>query len=96
MRLAEEIIVRPMLTEKGTWMTEQHNKYTFMVERTANKVQIRQAIEKLWPVKVISVHTQISRGKNVRRGRFEGQRPNWKKAIVTLVEGDSIELFEGV
>lgn len=96
MTLPEEIIIRPLLTEKGTWMTEQQNKYVFEVVKDANKVQIRKAVEKLWPVHVVSVSTQTVRGKMVRRGRFVGKRANWKKAIVTLAEGDSIDLFEGV
>jgi large subunit ribosomal protein L23 len=96
MSLPEEIIIRPLLTEKGTWLTEQQNKYVFEVARLANKVEIRRAVERLWPVKVVSVSTQTVRGKIVRRGRFVGKRNNWKKAIVTLAEGDSIDLFEGV
>ena len=96
MNLPEEIIVRPLLTEKGTWMTEQQNKYVFEVNMAANKVEIRKAVERLWPVKVVAVSTQRIRGKIVRRGKFVGKRANWKKAIVTLAEGDAIDLFEGV
>jgi len=97
------IIKRPLLTEKGTHMKEgaadesqQRAKVMFEVELSANKVQVRQAIEALFSVKVAGVHTQIVRGKQKRVGRFIGRKSNWKKAIVTLAPGNSIEFFEGV
>jgi large subunit ribosomal protein L23 len=92
----ESIVIQPLLTEKGTGLQEQHNQVMLKVHPAANKIQIRQAVEKLWNVKVLSVRVQRVRGKTVRRGRFEGQRPNWKKAIVSLAEGDTIEFFQGV
>ena len=94
--LAEEVIIQPLLTEKSTGLQEERNQVLFRVNRTANKVQIRKAVEKLFKVHVTSVRTQVVRGKVVRRGKFEGQRSNWKKAIVSLAEGDTIEFFEGV
>mgnify|MGYP006286080387 CR=1 FL=1 len=96
MKTPHEIVVQPLVTEKGTWMTEAHNKYIFKVARDANKVEISKAVEKLWPVTVLSVKTMNVRGKMTRRGRFVGKKPNWKKAVVTLAEDDTIELFEGV
>jgi large subunit ribosomal protein L23 len=92
----ESIVIQPLLTEKGTQLQEQHNQVTLKVHPAANKIQIRQAVEKLWNVKVLSVRIQRVRGKTVRRGRFEGQRPNWKKAIVSLAAGEAIEFFQGV
>ncbi len=100
MKSPQEIIVKPLVTEKGTWMIEANNQYSFEVAQSANKIEIRHAIEKLWPVTVIDVRTQNMRGKPVSRstkqGRFTGKRRNWKKAVVTLAEGDTIDLFEGV
>jgi large subunit ribosomal protein L23 len=94
--LAEEVIIQPLLTEKSTGLQEERNQVLFRVHRTANKVQIREAVEKLFKVRVTSVRTQIVRGKVVRRGRFEGKRSNWKKAIVSIAEGDTIEFFQGI
>jgi large subunit ribosomal protein L23 len=96
MRSPHDIIIRPLVTEKGTWMMEEMNKYIFQVAPSASKIEIRRAIEQLWPVTVQGVRTQVMRGKIARRGRFVGKRANWKKAIVQLAEDDSIELFEGV
>ena len=95
-----QIIKKPLLTEKGTRMKEaaegERSKVLFQVHAEANKVQVRQAIEALFSVKVVDVHTQVVRGKEKRMGRFVGRRPNWKKAIVTLAAGNKIEFFEGV
>ncbi len=103
-----QIIKRPLLTEKGSRLKETgggapgadaesvRSKVLFEVHETANKVQIRQAIETLFNVKVDDVCTQVIRGKIKRMGRFVGQRANWKKAIVTLQPGNKIEFFEGV
>jgi large subunit ribosomal protein L23 len=93
MKLPETIIVRPLLTEKGTAMGEDNNKVLFEVAMRANKIDIRQAVERIYGVKVESVHTQVVRGKIKRMGRNTGKRPNWKKAIVTLAEGSSIDFF---
>lgn len=90
-----QIIVRPLITEKNTNLMAL-NKYSFEVNRNANKIQIRNAIEAIFNVRVTAVHTMNVRGKKRRRGRDFGYAADWKKAIVTLAEGDRIELFEGV
>ncbi len=92
-KLPEQIIRRPLLTEKGTAMGEEGNKVLFEVTMRANKIEIRKAVEKIYHVKVTTVHTQIVRGKMKRQGRSVGKRPNWKRAIVTLAEGSSIDFF---
>ena len=89
------IVRRPLLTEKGTAMAEQDNAVLFEVAGQANKLQIRQAVEALYDVKVSSVRTQRVRGKLKRMGRNVGRRASWKKAIVTLAEGSSIDFFAG-
>jgi large subunit ribosomal protein L23 len=90
-----EIIKRPLDTEKLDRMRDRENKFAFEIDMKANKTEVRQAIEQLFKVKVLDVKTAIVRGKFRRIGRSEGQRSNWKKAIVTLKEGDAIQLFEG-
>lgn len=92
---ARDIIRRPLVTEKTTALMEQ-NKYAFEVDPRANKVQIRQAVEEIFKVKVTDVNTITVPGKVKRMGRFQGKRPDRKKAIVTLAEGSRIEIFEGV
>ncbi len=87
------IIKAPMLTEESTIQTESKNQYVFRVDPKANKHQIRDAVEKIWSVKVMSVNTMNYQGKKRRRGRIEGRKPDWKKAVVTLRKGDSIELL---
>ncbi len=96
MSRAHQVVLRPLLTEKGTRLKEEGNQYLFRVARTANKVEIKQAIEQLFKVTVLDVRTARVRGKVKRLGRFQGRRPDWKKAIATLKAGDSIELYEGV
>ena len=108
-KAAHQIIKRPLLTEKGTKLRETGGrlpgtvtedqvepKVFFEVSQDANKIQIKQAIEALFNVKVADVHTQIVRGKEKRVGRFMGRSSNWKKAIVTLHKGNKIDFFEGV
>lgn len=92
---AHQIIIRPLITEKNTNLMAL-NKYCFAVDRDANKTQIKHAIEQLFSVSVASVHTMNVRGKLRRRGNRYGYTADWKKAVVTLAEGDRIELFEGV
>jgi large subunit ribosomal protein L23 len=97
MKALDRVLVRPLiLTEKGNRMREEQGKYLFEVALEATKVEIRQAVEKLFEVKVRAVHTMIVRGKPARLGRKRVNRPNWKKALVTLVEGSKIEYFETV
>jgi large subunit ribosomal protein L23 len=74
-------------------MLREHNKYVFEVDRRASKPQIRQAVEKIFDVNVVAVNTMIVKGKRKRMGRFAGYQPDWKKAIVKLAEGQSIEHF---
>jgi len=92
---AHQIILRPLITEKNTNLMA-YNKYSFEVDRGASKPQIKRAVEEIFNVTVINVHTMNIRGKMRRRGMKIGYTSDWKKAIVTLVEGDRIELFEGV
>jgi large subunit ribosomal protein L23 len=96
MRKAHEIIVRPLVTEKSTDQLEKNGAYTFVVARDANKIEIAKAVEELFGVRVRDVRTMRYAGKQRRVGRFVGRRSSWKKAIVTLREGDTIEIFEGV
>lgn len=92
----EEIIKRPLiLTEKGNLLRENHNQYLFEVDRRANRTQIRNAIETLFSVNVEKVHTINVRGRLRRMGRGYAKTNNWKKAIVSLREGDTINFFEG-
>jgi large subunit ribosomal protein L23 len=88
-----QIIIRPLITEKNTNLME-FNKYSFEVMRDSTKPQIKQAVENIFNVSVLHVHTLNVRGKKRRRGREFGYQRDWKKAIVTLAEGDTIDLFE--
>ena len=90
-----QTIVRPLITEKSSAAYQDRGEYTFEVHPDATKPQIRSAIEQLFGVKVTGVWTSNVRGKEKRMGKTVGRRPNWKKAIVTLREGDAIEIFEG-
>jgi len=91
-----EIIRRPLITEKGTQLRELQNQYLFEVDQRASKHQIKGAVEQLFKVHVEDVKTLVVRGKIKRVGRSIGKRSNWKKAYVTLKEGEKIEFFEGV
>ena len=92
----EDILKRPLiLTEKGSNLREQANQYLFEVDRRANKIEIKNAVETLFNVSVRNVNTLIVRGKMRRMGRGLAKNRNWKKAIVTLKTGDSIDFFEG-
>ena len=86
---------RPLVTEKVTKLQEDLNQYVFQVDKRANKIEIKRAVEKRFDVAVTKVRTMNVRGKVKRLGRFTGRQPSWKKAIVTLVAGESIDLFEG-
>ena len=92
---ARDILIKLIVTEKSTALMAE-GKYTFKVPLNANKYQIRDAVEEIFNVKVAAVSTMRMEGKKKRMGRFEGKRSDWKKAIVTLKEGETIELFEGV
>ncbi|HSX77016.1 MAG TPA: 50S ribosomal protein L23 [Candidatus Saccharimonadia bacterium] len=91
-----QVIKRPLITEKGMRNNEEHNAVVFQVDRKANKLLIKQAIEALFQVKVLEVNTLNVRGKKKRVRMREGTKPDWKKAYVTLREGDTITFFEGV
>ncbi len=90
------VIQGPLITEKGTAQKEKDNKISFVVHPQANKIQIKEAVEGLLQVKVRRVNVINMAGKKKRLGRFEGKRSDWKKAIVTLREGEKLELLEGV
>lgn len=91
---ARDILIRPIVTEKSTALMEQ-GKYTFRVPLAATKIQIRQAVEQIFKVKVQAVNTMRYEGKLKRMGRTQGRRSDWKKAVVTLKPGEAIELLEG-
>ena len=92
----EDVIKRPLiLTEKGSSLREAENQYLFEVDPRANKVEIKQAVESLFKVNVKRVRTMIVRGRIKRLGRSYHKTRNWKKAVVTLAEGDQIDFFEG-
>ena len=90
MRTAYEVVKAPLVTEKLGRLSERANVVAFRVHRDANKIEIAKAIEELWEVDVVSVRTLNVRGKLKRMGRFAGRKPDWKKAIVTLAEGQAI------
>ncbi len=96
MRNPRKVIRAPLVSERSTSMRIDENKYVFKVDKKANKLEIRRAIEELFKVKVEDVTTMMMHGKPKRLGRFEGRRPDWKKAIVRLKKGETIELFETV
>jgi len=96
MTLQYDIIIRPVVTEKTNIQKEEANQVTFEVDRKANRIEVRRAIERIFNVRVVNVRTMQVRGKFKRRGRVLGKRRDWKKAIVTLRPGDRIEFFEGV
>ena len=95
MPTAYRTIVRPIVTEKSSAAYQDRSEYTFEVHPDANKIAIKQAVEQLFGVKVTGVWTMNQRGKTRRVGKTVGARSNWKKAIVKLREGDTIEIFEG-
>lgn len=91
-RTARDIILRPIITEKSVTLSAE-NKYTFAVDPKSNKCEIRSAVEQIFKVKVLSVNTLNVKGKPKRWGRrYKGHKSDWKKAIVTLKEGDKIEI----
>ena len=91
-----EVIKKPIISEKSTAQNEALNTYAFQVATWSNKQEIRQAIEKVFNVKVEGVRTMLVHGKYKRAGRFISKSTNWKKALVTLKEGQKIEFFQGV
>jgi large subunit ribosomal protein L23 len=95
MARADEIIIRPIISERTMGLVEE-NKYAFYVDKRANKVEIKKAVEELFEVSVEAVNTANITGKNKRMGKTSGRTPDRKKAIVTLKPGSKIELFEGL
>ncbi len=91
----QDVVKRPLITEKAERNREASRQFAFEVHREATKIQVKQAVEKLFNVHVLAVRTAVARGKIKRVGRSIGQRPNWKKAFVTLKAGETISLFEG-
>ena len=89
------IIKRPLITEKSSRQKEAQNQYLFEVDRRANKIDIKKAVERLFRVKVDRVNVSMVHGKVKRLGKNMGKRPDWKKAVVLLKEGDRIDFFEG-
>ena len=93
MKSHRDVIIRPIVSEKS-YAGLEAGSYTFLVDPRANKTEIKEAVQAIWEVRVISVNTMNRRGKVKRRGYTKGKRPDQKRAIVTLAEGDSIEIFE--
>jgi large subunit ribosomal protein L23 len=91
---SHRVLIRPLLTEKITGLREHTNAVGFVVHPDANRIQIRQAVEALLKVKVEKVNLMNVRGKVKRLGRFSGRRSDWKKAFVTLKEGEKLEMYE--
>ncbi|TLY18383.1 MAG: 50S ribosomal protein L23 [Nitrospirae bacterium] len=91
-----DVLLRPLLTEKITAMRESGNKVGFVVRSEANRIQIKRAVESALKVRVDRVNVLNVMGKTKRLGRFAGKKPDWKKAIVTLKEGEKLEMYEGV
>jgi large subunit ribosomal protein L23 len=91
-----DTIIRPLITEKTSIQKEDFNQVSFEVDRRANRVEIRRAVEKIFKVRVADVRTMQIKGKVKQRGRIVGKRRDWKKAIVKLMPGDRIDFFDGV
>jgi large subunit ribosomal protein L23 len=96
MKEPRSIVRRALITEKGSRMREKQNRYSFEVSPDANKIEIKAAIQTIFKVDVLDVHTIHVQGKLKRLGRTIGRRSSWKKAIVTLKEGQTIELFDQI
>ncbi len=91
---SHRVLIRPLLTEKITGLREKTNTVGFVVHPEANRIQIRQAVEELLKVKVEKINVMNIRGKVKKLGRFSGRRSDWKKALVTLKEGEKLEMYE--
>lgn len=96
MRDAHEVIIRPVVTEASAMLQEERQTYTFIVAKDSNKIEIRNAVQQLFGVTVEDVRTANYPGKTRRVGRSTGRKPGYKKALVKLAEGDSIDVYEGV
>lgn len=89
----QHVLLKPIVTERANSVSERHNHFSFAVARDANKHQIREAVESIYGVSVEGVRTMMVPGKTKRRGTHIGKRPNWKKAIVSLKKGDTIDFY---
>ena len=96
MREPRDVILRPVVTERSAFDQELHRTYSFIVAKDANKIEIREAIQRLFAVKVEDVRTANYPGKWRRVGRSIGRRSGYKKAVVKLAEGDAIDVYEGI
>ena len=96
MREPRQIVIRPVVTEESAMLQETDRTYTFIVAKDANKIEIRNAVQSLFDVTVEGVRTAVYRGKWRRMGRSEGRKASYKKAIVKLAEGDTIDVYEGI
>ncbi|GAB4537420.1 MAG: 50S ribosomal protein L23 [Thermodesulfovibrionia bacterium] len=96
MKALYDILISPLLTEKANILKEANNQVLFKVARDANKIEIKRAVEEIFKVKVEDVRTVNYKGKKKRMGRYEGRKPDWKKAIVTLKKGEKLDFIEGV
>jgi large subunit ribosomal protein L23 len=96
MRDPRDVIVRPVVTERSTELADDRGAYTFIVNKDANKIEIKKAVETLFDVKVKDVRTANYRGKWRRVGQAYGQKASYKKAVVTLAEGQRIDVYEGI
>jgi len=93
MNAYHDLIIQPVITEKSTREKEEKNKFIFKVKKSANKIEIKKAVEEIFKVKVDKVHVLNVKGKTKRFGRSQGKRPDWKKAIVTLTEGETLDFM---
>lgn len=92
----EQVLVKPLLTEKSSVMTEKTNRYSFKVLRKANKYQVKEAVEKMFDVKVVDVKTVVVPGKVKKSGKSLKKSSSWKKAYVKIADGQNLELFKGI
>ncbi len=95
MKELHRVLVKPLLTEKSNDLLQGNNSVTFQVDRRANKIEIKAAVEKIFNVSVVDVNTLNVKGRRKRFGKAVGVSKSWKKAVVQLKEGDKIEIFEG-
>jgi large subunit ribosomal protein L23 len=92
----EQVLIKPLLTEKSSMETEKNNRYVFQVQLKANKNQIKNAVEKFFDVKVLNVKTSVQPGKTRRFGKFSKKTSSLKKAYIQVQEGQKLELFKGI
>ena len=90
------VLKKPLITEKSNLMKDELNQIAFEVDKRANKIEIKESIEKIFKVHVVKVQTLNIKGEKKRVGRSQGKKPDWKKAVITLKEGETIDFFEGV